>query len=245
MTRKVVAAIFCLLLSVCAHAAYVDCSSTSGTASSLVVTAPTGIQDGHILIASAVWGGSSAQTITWPAGFTELSVSSTALGIVGSTFKSAWKRASSESGNYTIQGQQNELAVAAMCVYSGRHASNNPAAVSTISDTSSASPVSAAATGVTAVAGDDIVYLMAQNDGGDQWAHTPPASYTEREEVSPGSWVSLSASDRENVSAGATGTLTGTLTAAGNNGGFGVVVIRIPAAAGGASGLLLRRRRSN
>lgn len=213
--------------------AYRDSTSNAGSGTSLVVTAPTGIQNDDILVAAWVNGGFDGGTITWPAGFTEFVADGSTSGPNSQTFRTAWKRASGESGNYTIESDINDFCAAAITVHSGRHTTDPPVAVATVDTGSAASPVSAAATGVTAVAGDDIVYVMIQNASSDPWAHTSPASYTEREEAGPGNWVSMSVSDRENVSGGATGTITGTLTAAGESGGYAVFVVRIPAAAGG------------
>ena len=210
--------------------AYRDSTSNSASAaSSVVVTAPAGIQNDDILIAVVQWGGNEDQTITWPSGFTQLTTSNGANN--ASTFATAWKRASSESGNYTIQAQATDFGAAAISVYSGRHTTNAPvAATPSVDNTQTASPRSCPTTGITAVEGDDIVYCLCQVDGSADWAHTPPTNYTEREEVGPGSWVDVSLSDRENVSAGATGTLTGTLTLADSSTGFIGVTIRIPLA---------------
>jgi hypothetical protein len=213
--------------------AYRSSNQNSANATSVVVTAPAGIADNDILVIALQSGGNEDQVVTWPSGFTELSTSNMANN--SSTVACAWKRASGESGNYTVSTTTGDYKAAAMAAYSGRDTVSAPAVVATINNTSSISPRSCDATGVTAVQGDDIVYFLCQNNGGITFTHSPPTNYTERVEATPGSWVSLSLSDRENVSVGATGTLTGTLTQAGESTGFGAFVIRIPAtaAAGG------------
>ena len=68
-------------------------NSTAGT--SCTVTAPGGISDDDILI-YALDRAVASDSITWPSGFTQLWATTYA----GGSMSCAWKRASSESGNY-------------------------------------------------------------------------------------------------------------------------------------------------
>jgi hypothetical protein len=210
---------------------YRSSSGNSGSGSSLVVTAPAGIQNGDTLIAIWINGGFDGATITWPSGFTQ--IGTLAVNPAGQTFKVARKIASSESGDYTISSNVSDFCAAIVAVYSGR-STDAPVVQTTMQSTTAETPVSAALSGVTAAAGDDILWICAQNGASGQWTHSPPTSYTERQERSPGSWVSVSLADRENVSAGATGTLTGTLTRAGaQETGYAGFVIALASSGGG------------
>jgi hypothetical protein len=101
-------------------------------------------------------------------------------------------------------------------------------------------PITAVVTGVTAVAGDDIVLFMStdQQAGPDQWTYTPPSLYTEQQDDTNASWCGATLDTRDNVSAGATGNLTVTITRASgsNNAGWGAIVVAIAVAVAASPG---------
>jgi hypothetical protein len=91
-----------------------------------VVTAPTGILDGDILILTiAVFGTPTPAAVTLPSGFTLIDKSVAGAGGSNVNMSVAWKRASSESGSYTIT-HATANTNAFIAVYSGCIASGSP-----------------------------------------------------------------------------------------------------------------------
>ena len=76
--------------------AHVDTHSAAADANNATVTAPDGITNGDILVATVSGRGTGVTEVTWPADFTETANYLYSNFLVGV----AWKRASSESGNY-------------------------------------------------------------------------------------------------------------------------------------------------
>ncbi len=80
----------------------------NSSATSQIVTAPAGITDNDILVAVAVFdedahpAGRRNQTVTYPSGFTEFINMDQAEAGKAFSGRVAWKRAASESGNYTF-----------------------------------------------------------------------------------------------------------------------------------------------
>lgn len=231
-----------LLASGIANAAYRDCTSiatTSGTSTSLTVTAPSGTAQDDIVILCAAVGGGASETFTWPTSttFTEIGNASIATPDT-KTIKCAWTREdASPAATYqvanSVGGGDKMILIA--CAFSGRHTTNPPVAQVSTQTSAAASPITIAATGVTAVAGDDILWYAvgASTDGFSGWDFTAPTNYTEREDVAADFYTYGSVATRDNVSAGATGSISGTMTLGGSTGGWGAIVMRIPAAAGG------------
>lgn len=78
-------------------------STTYASRTNTTITAPTGIQNGDILILAFVMGNASPPTATLPSGFTSLSGPTTVTRDSFSVSRHlAWKLASSESGDYTV-----------------------------------------------------------------------------------------------------------------------------------------------
>ena len=104
---------------------FVSSSSNKSTTTSVVVTAPTGIQDGDILVVifSAYRSTSAAPGTLTASGWTQAGARTT-----GTYYKSAifWKRASGESGNYTFSATSATQMQAAIGVYRGCVASGTP-----------------------------------------------------------------------------------------------------------------------
>lgn len=214
-------------------------SSNNGTSSGTTITVPVpaGAATNDIAII-AISADIQNVTFTWPTGFTQLDgLSITAPD--GHEYASAWKRlTAADSGNYSITASPsagpNILAECAL--FSGRHTTNPPVA-STIATntTANSSPISVSANGVTAVTGDDLLWIGAGDttaaNGGTSW--TPPSTFTERQDNASsgtGGWCNGSMATSDNVSSGATGTITGTFITTVTAGWFASLV-RIPAAA--------------
>lgn len=140
-----------------------------------------------------------------------------------------------ESGTLTLTTDATQNCVMFLVVLSGR---DNAAALTfatfTNDTNANASPVSLAAASGTAVAGDDLVafFGLDQTAGGDVWDQTAPSGFTERHDQQI-AWVSASVSTKDNQSAGAVGTVTGTATRSSGSGaaGWGAFVVAVPAGA--------------
>jgi hypothetical protein len=178
---------------------FVDCHAAGASEATVTVTAPDGIQDGDILVAFIVgWkSGTKPADLSWPAGFTEWYERD-----VLHTFKLglAWKRASSESGNYVMGTTDGSETIGAVSVYRGRITTGDPMDVG--SNTPYTYPDTyCRAAGVTiATAGSDLVYF-----GGGYLSGTlaSPSGMTQRGSVdSPNN---LEVADLLNQAAGATG----------------------------------------
>lgn len=104
-------------------------TALSAFAASVVVTAPTGIVDGDILVGAYYHAGSTSAGVTLPAGFTQWAVNGTSLD--GFRFVHlCWKRAASESGDYTFaRSGTAKTSAACITVIKGCKASGDPANV--------------------------------------------------------------------------------------------------------------------
>lgn len=226
--------------------AYRNSTSAGGGATTTVTVAvPAGAATDDIAILAISTDIGITQTITWPSGFTQLD-DTLISGPDAQVYASAWKRLTgADSGNYvaTLSSSTNDH-LAECALFSGRHTTNAPVASTLATNTTAnTSPISVTANGVTAVAGDDLLWIGAADvtsgGGGTSWS--PPSSFTERQDdvnQGPGGgWCNGSMATQDNVGAGATGTITGTFVATVTAGWF-ASLIRIPAAAGGGGDVL-------
>lgn len=223
--------------------AYIDSTTngaTSGTTSSVAV--PAGVVANTLVVLSLSRDSTTAFG-TWPAGFTEF-LNDTLTVVDTQRVGAAWKRATApESGTYTCGAAPgaNDWVMQAIA-FSGRDTVNPPVLLSTKSDAANAIGAGLAITAPsqTALGADDLLFLCLPDtsvaDG--TVATTPPSGYTEAEDQEANFGYAEMAY-KENVAAGATGTISGTLTASGGNAGYIAVHIRIPAA--GASSVPARR----
>jgi hypothetical protein len=175
---------------------------------------------------------------TWPTGFTQLAKNN--LTLDGETVGWAWKRATgSEGTTFTLTLDATRNYSAAVVTFDGRHATDPPVAGTvTLNNSGNTSPVSATAPAVTAVSGDDLVYLCGLDTDGSNRnpAFAMPAGMTERADVTFG-FSALGVATQDNVSAGSTGTKTATVTLSAGSTAWAAGLVRIPAAAGGGGGL--------
>jgi len=208
--------------------AYRSISQNTTQSSSLVVTPPSGIVDGDILIA---WAVSDAATgsISWPAGFTEMS---------GSPLRSTWsnqslyvalKVASSESGNYTLTATGGAI-VGGVLAVSGREASVTPHRSSAVANNNGngtpwtiTSDAFASATSSTC----DIIWIAGSDAGDGPVTHTPPAGMTERADISVDFALHTTVATQDAVGSGATGALAGSGACAGAQAGWDVYAIAL------------------
>lgn len=177
------------------------------------------------------------QTADWPEGFEELQEAN--LTLDGHSAALGWKRLTeADAGSYTFGnlGQSGDW-ICQAAAFSGRHASDPPVATVNTNNDNNTNPVTVTANGVTAVEGDDLLWGSAPdvtlNNVGN--GHTPPTDFTERQDAE-NQWANLSIATRDNVSAGATGSVSGTFAITGNGAGWAAFLVRIPVAEAGTPG---------
>jgi len=104
---------------------FVSSASNKSTTTSVVITAPTGIQDGDILVAfvSVFRSTSATATSITSTGWTQWAEQITSTRYKCSIF---WKRAASESGNYTFNSASATQMQGAIGVYRGCVATGDP-----------------------------------------------------------------------------------------------------------------------
>ena len=148
--------------------------TVNGTASaSCVVTAPSGIADDDILIFSLERADVTA-AITWPSGFSELFSTTHD----GGTTSCAWKRASSESGNYTASWTGNTINVGIVYAISGADTVGTPVTIGTTSTGTGTAPDPPSSDPGSSDARLSIVVIGQEGKTGNGFL-TPPSGYTE------------------------------------------------------------------
>jgi hypothetical protein len=140
------------------------------------------------------------------------------------------------SDDFTWSWVSNET-VMILGAWSGRNtASPRTAVQATVDNTGNATPVSASYTGVTAVQGDDIAVFLEcdQSISGDDWSLSTITDYTEQQDFTGIQWITAGLQTRDNVTAGATGSLAVTITRDAGTGttGYAGVVVAIASSSG-------------
>lgn len=213
--------------------AYRSHATNTGSGGTVTVTKPTGVAADDILIACySQDGGSGAPT--WPTDFTVLSDFAN-LTFDGQQTGFAIKRATgSEGASYVLSGSGGDCC-GAVIAFSGRHTTTAPTHSENVTDSSTADGSSVTASTVTAETGDDLCFLVLVDPGGSVSSLTAgvPTDFTERFELPGGNWSAMYGATRDNVSAGATGTITATSFTPGLSFAYTGYLIRIPAAAAG------------
>lgn len=225
---------------------FLDATRNTTTSNLPQVAVPNGagsipLQADDIVFMAVSWDSSSItiDASDWPTGFTPIQEGSVA-SPDGQKVAVAWKRLTgADSGNYVfasaVSASQKYLAMAIS--FRGRDTGNNPVAATIATNTSAnASPVTITANAVTAVAGDDLLYIAVPDVNGDGiWTgFTAPTDYTTQEEFETNFHV-MSLCTRENVSAGSTGTVSGTATLSSGGAGWIAMHFRIPAIPSGGT----------
>lgn len=212
--------------------AYKTSGANSGTGTSVTVTLGAAPADNDIIVMLASMDYPD-KTITFPAGFTSLAQGNIT-GPDGHNYAVAWKRAVSEGTTFACGGDTDGADYTVQVfTFDGRHTVDPPViGTVTVNTSSNSSPVTVTAPAVTAVAGDDILWIgVADTSGHDiGGAFAAPTDYTERQDTMFG-WNTVSGASRDNVSAGSTGSISGTLTLSSGTSGWASALIRIPAAA--------------
>jgi hypothetical protein len=190
---------------------------------------------------SAVSGYAQAN---WPSGFTR-SGAGTLTGVDGQTYAYGYKDlTAADTGSYTFAANALSLPIQWSCAvlfFSGRDAGTAPTFTDNPNNSANTGTnIAAPATGVTAASGDDLCWALATDtntSGGYNGATAPtsPGTWTKQiDGENPVGWSAIAAATRDNVAAGATGTVTGHFALSGGSSGFTALLARLPAAAGGA-----------
>lgn len=173
---------------------FVSSSSNSGNnTTSVTVTAPTGIQNGDLLVALTYTN--SASAITAPTGFAQLSNEQAANPFIVLSVKTA----GSESGNYTFTSSVSANFTACMLVY------RNATQVNTIGAIGRVTSATATATTITPTYTGVLLAAFTSSNGG-ATVTTPPSGMTQRAAISGPPNVSIY--DLSGQSATATGNKT-------------------------------------
>ena len=217
---------------------YVHSTTNSGGSGTTPYTAvPTGVQaDDIVLLIVAVDDKTEDLTSLWPSGFTQL-YNSNITAPDGQTAAIGWKRLTgADSGSYTFTGDMLWEWVCQAIALRGRHLTDPPVATENLNEDSNSSPVSIVATGVTALAGDDLVWVSAPDVSGSGYGnlHDNITNYTEVQDVENG-WANLCIKYRLNVSAGATGDISGNFNLSSGSAGYIAYLVRVPRLPGSAS----------
>lgn len=215
-------------------------SATSSQANaggpSFPVTMPAGIVVGDTLLVFLNSDGAS-QALTPPgAGYWTSLGSQSLSGPDGETFLIYGRIVDGTEGatqTWTILGKAITGFAAAWSGRSGALITSSNV-IATANTTSNATPVSASMTGVTAAASDDVAAFIGLDvtAAGPTWTFSTISGYSNQATANSGDASISNIQTRDNVSAGATGSLATTLTrtAGTGNTGYGGFVVNIPVA---------------
>lgn len=223
-----------------AQAAFRSAATSVGTlvGSTWTSTAPAGYVAGDILVV-IVNVDNASQTITFPAGWTQVSTDHITNGD-GETMSWGWKVATgTDAFNFSVSISNIDWSTT-IAAYSGRNTSTTidvtPSANNPNSATPPNSPISVAGTGITPVTnGCDVIWMAGIDPavtGNGAWV--APSGMTLRSTTPSTNFAPVGLADLNQTTAAATGTLTGTWTQSGDNGNFVGYVVALRPAAGAA-----------
>lgn len=210
-----------------------DISTSSG---GILVNNPSPQVAGHQWLMCLVKDSGGAITVTPPAGWTLIDTVITA----NSTFpkwmqlyKKISTGAEGASSSWDIVSNAAGGAIAAS--WSGRSGAIT-FETQTLNNSQNASPITLAAASGSALAGDDVAYFIeVAKSAQEDWTLGAPATFTNRVAVGTFNWVSTQLATKDNVGAGAIGTLAGTETVTGSGtGGWSTFVVSMTKAAAGS-----------
>jgi hypothetical protein len=179
---------------------------------------------GDLIVIAVLSSNVNTATFTWPSGFTQQGIgASTGNFAHSSRFAVAVKRATaSEPASYTVTVVGGPLSVALAASWTGR--SNITFTTVTPGGSNSGTNVTLNLSGGTAAAGDDIAWLGMGSANG-AYTASAPTSYTSQATAGPGgNFDYINLSTRDNVSAGATGTISGSYAGSTGIDAFGIVI---------------------
>jgi len=176
-------------------------ATTAGATTSIVVTAPANIQNGDILVAFGA-SYSDGPDISLPSGFTTIATQYDDKDIYCRVI--GWKRASSESGNYTFSVLPSSINGAGIIVLRGCLASGSPVDVYSNTNYTTSNTTLRAASVTTTVANTMLVAAgMLKADT----SFTPPSGMTEAYDAATGGafGIAITAAYATQASSGASG----------------------------------------
>jgi len=206
-------------------------TSFSGT-TVLTATAPAGVVAGDRLLAGVAVDGTI--TVTPATNWTNIgsTLSMTVPDTQGHSLHE--KKVATGSDLYNFVGSSVAGAIIQVVCLSNRHATTAAVIGETNPNTGNVSPFTMTLTGVTAAQDDDIIAFSEINGSAqtDTWGTDSPTNYTERHDAANSDWVCAETNTRDNVSAGATGslTMTATIIVGTNNAGYSAFVVAVPSA---------------
>jgi hypothetical protein len=215
--------------------AYRDSTTATGSNATPAVAVPAGVQIDDIVIVAFTIDASAAAIdgADLPTGFVELAEQDCTAD--GSTNWIGYKRlTAADTGDYQFGniGSSGEWVCQAFA-FSGRHATNPPVLSTTAVSNTLTNDPTVTANGVTAVAGDDLLWVSLPDSNANTAgaSQATPSSYNAAEAQQNG-WSYAAGAYRNNVSAGATGTVGAVFTTPGAvTAGYVAWLVRIPAAA--------------
>lgn len=170
---------------------FVSSSVNRSTGTGNTVTAPSGIQNGDLLVAVLFNVDPNAEPITLPSGWSRLTETETA----NNYFVLATKTAASESGNYTFTFDQAAANSIAILVY------RNATRVNTVGTFGNASSATATAASITPTYTGTLCAMFANETS--STVSTPPAGFTQRA-LQSGTTAAMGVYDLANQAASAT-----------------------------------------
>jgi hypothetical protein len=179
-------------------------TNATGSSTSVVISVPSSVANGDLLLAEVSWGGGTGVTVTPPAGWTLVrrDDSTTVFGMA--TYK---RLAAAEPANYTWTLSPSSSFSATMIAYRGVDLVNP---IDTHSGQANASSTSVSApTLTTTYANEQLVFY---GQVGAVATFTPPGSFAEQSDINFGEIA-----DQLFATPGATGTITATASSAGLN----------------------------
>lgn len=187
-------------------------ATVNATASTIVVTVPTGTIDGDVLVMGvSARGNLAGSAVTTPSGWTLRGTPiQTGNGVADQSLYMFTRVASSEPASYTVTVGSTTRIMAAMLAYSGV---DNTTPFDVASGNSGASSASAVAPTLSAAATGEMLVEFFASVSNSTW--TAPTGSTERVDISVGSVTSFEAADELLSASGATGTRTATSSVAG------------------------------
>jgi len=170
---------------------FVSSSVSRTTTAGNTVTAPTGIQNGDLLVAVMFNVDPAAEPITLPSGWSRLTETETS----NNYFVLATKTAASESGNYTFTFNQAAANTIAILVY------RNATRINTVGAFGNASSATATAASITPTYTGTLCAMFANETSAT--VTTPPAGFTQRA-LQSGTTAAMGVYDLTNQAASAT-----------------------------------------
>jgi len=222
-----------ILLPVQSWAAFRSVATNSTATTDLIVTKPSGVVEGDVLIAFGITD-DIANDYVWPSGFVAITGSAIITTADNQALGAAIKIAgASEPANYTISST-NAL-IGGIIAFSGNSATQPHRSSVANNNSANASPwtiTSTAYSSTTSVACDLVTIVGSDVTTSVDAVHTGPAGFTVRADIISG-FRNLAVSSNDAVAAGASGVLAVTGTLGGASAGWGIFSVALENTGGG------------